>query len=545
MADLSKLPPNPAGSPTFPSDARATDALRFRFGAALSATLTDAPHPTSVDLTRWHDYSDLFSKTLKQDHPGIVNKASFKAFIAACGFPDTHAQGTADFEAPTIQLGSTAIPWGQLNGPQGAFALQPIGDDSQAFTVAAPPAVDTPAYAVELIELYWASLLRDRPFTLFDDSELAQAASAELTKHVAHYAGPTKGGVVTPDVLFRGAFRGELAGPYISQLCITPTMLGAQSIDQLVQTYGAGKDFMLDPDEWFAIQNGAAPSDAVTPDPKPRFLHNGRGLAAFTHIDELYQAYLVAYLVLETWKVDANPGSPYRAKLAAGYKKQKPFGTFGGPDIAATLGAVAKAALDAVWYQKWIVHLRHRPEASGGLVYLRKTNASHMPLAATALHPFILDSHAVERSFHQNHSYLLGQTFPEGSPTHPAYPTGHGTVAGACMTALKFFYDCEQPVQTFAKPMVPTADGLSRVAYTGADASSMTISGELHKLAHNISFGHGIHAGIHWRSDTDASIRLGEAVALKFLHDRAWAYKEQFSITINTIDDLLVEIKNF
>ena len=31
--------------------------------------------------------------------------------------------------------------------------------------------------------------------------------------------------------------------------------------------------------------------------------------------------------------------------------------------------------------------------------------------------------------------------FPEGSPAHPAYPTGHGTVAGACITVLKFFYD--------------------------------------------------------------------------------------------------------
>ncbi len=42
----------------------------------------------------------------------------------------------------------------------------------------------------------------------------------------------------------------------------------------------------------------------------------------------------------------------------------------------------------------------------------------------------------------------------------------------------------------------------------------MTVNGELHKLAHNISFGHGIHEGIHWRSDTDYSMLLGEEVAL-------------------------------
>ena len=49
----------------------------------------------------------------------------------------------------------------------------------------------------------------------------------------------------------------------------------------------------------------------------------------------------------------------------------------------------------------------------------------------------------------------------------------------------------------------------------------LTVNGELHKLAHNISFGHGIHAGIHWRSDTETSILLGEAVALSYLRDRA------------------------
>jgi len=44
----------------------------------------------------------------------------------------------------------------------------------------------------------------------------------------------------------------------------------------------------------------------------------------------------------------------------------------------------------------------------------------------------------------------------------------------------------------------------------------MTVNGELHKLAHNSSFGHGIREGIHWRSDTDYSTLLGEEVALSF-----------------------------
>src|SRR5207248_9156403 len=105
-----------------------------------------------------------------------------------------------------------------------------------------------------------------------------------------------------------------------------------------------------------------------------------------------------------------------------------------------------------------------------------------------------------------------------GSPTHPAYPTGHGTVAGACITILKFFFDGNFVIP---HPVVPGSDGLSLLPYTGGDAGQMTVNGELNKLAHNISFGHGIPAGIHWRSDTDSSIQLGEALAISVLQDRA------------------------
>jgi hypothetical protein len=54
--------------------------------------------------------------------------------------------------------------------------------------------------------------------------------------------------------------------------------------------------------------------------------------------------------------------------------------------------------------------------------------------------------------------------------------------------------------------------------------------GELNKLAHNISFAHGIYAGIHWRSDTDTSIEPGEAVALSLLEDLAPTYNEKFTV---------------
>ncbi|HEY0784139.1 MAG TPA: vanadium-dependent haloperoxidase, partial [Thermoanaerobaculia bacterium] len=207
--------------------------------------------------------------------------------------------------------------------------------------------------------------------------------------------------------------------------------------------------------------------------------------------------------------------------------------------IAATLGAVSRAALNAVWYQKWPVHLRHRPESGGGIVHLTKIGKR---TTEGQVDKIVLDSDAVQQSFATYGSYLLSQAFPEGSPAHPAYPTGHGTVGGACITVLKFFFDGNAAIPN---PMVPLPDGSMLHPYTGADRGRMRVDGELHKLAHNISFGHGTHAGIHWRSDTDYSLLLGEAVALDFLQDQAYTYREDFAVTLTKMDGSSHTIKNF
>jgi hypothetical protein len=147
----------------------------------------------------------------------------------------------------------------------------------------------------------------------------------------------------------------------------------------------------------------------------------------------------------------------------------------------------------------------------------------------------------LQQSYAKYGTWLLSQAFPEGSPMHPAYPTGHGTVGGACITMLKFFFDGNFAIPN---PVAPTSDGLSLVPYTGSDAGQLTVNGELNKLGHNITFGHGIHAGIHWRSDSDASLLLGEAVALSFLRDRAKIYNEPFTVRLTKFDGTVATISN-
>jgi hypothetical protein len=371
-------------------------------------------------------------------------------------------------------------------------------------------------------------------FTDYDATPLAAQAAAELSG-LPSYLGPRNGGGrVTTDLLFRGVFPGETSGPYISQFLITPTFLGTQPLSQQMVSYLPNIDYMTSFSDWLTVQNGSLTGLKNQTDPVLRYLRVGRDLATFTHVDVLYQAYFTALLVLAGLGAPLNPGNPY-----VGSRCENGFGTFGAPDFAGTLTEVSTRALNAVWYQKWFVHLRPRPEATGGQVHLVKTGQG----SATDVKPsnVILNSVGLQQSYAKYGSWLLSQAYPEGSPTHPAYPTGHGAVGGACITILKFFFDGNFAIE---KPLVPTSDGRSLVSYTGSDAGQLTVNGELNKLGHNISFGHGIHAGIHWRSDSDASLLLGEAVALSFLRDRAKIYNEPFTVRLTKFDGTTATISN-
>jgi hypothetical protein len=247
---------------------------------------------------------------------------------------------------------------------------------------------------------------------------------------------------------------------------------------------------------------------------------------------------------LGTIAAPPNPGNPY-----IGSKSQKSGVTLGVNDAPGTIAEMATRALKGVWFHKWIVDLRLRPEEYGGLVQARKTGTSPSPQAAAALNPDVLNSAVLPMINSTYGSYLLPQAYPEGSPTHPCYPTGHGAVAGACITAIKFFYDGTQKIQPLLTAagrnvVVPSDDGLTLTPYAGADGASLDINGELSKLAFNISLGHGIHAGIHFRSSSFWSILLGEQIALSILNDRAKSYDEPFTITITKFDGTLAKITN-
>lgn len=513
-------------------------AYQLRMSEAMrDAMMGAADNVNNGDTARYADKGGTYTKALPHDDYGRVDPNAFATFETAL------VSGKAsDFEK--IIMGGTRT----LNGPQGGLAFDLEMMDSVQFgqpMVPPAPAIASDQTATELVEHYWASLLRDVSFTAYGSSEMAVQAAAEMGS-LPGYLGPRNAqGQVTPDLLFRGGFPGEALGPYVSQFLLQPTFLGSQPISQQQWTYLPGIDYGTDFASWLAIQNGVDTKLRNQMDPQYRFRRNGRDLAANTHMDVLFQEYFIACLVLAsinatppgsftTGGAPFNPGNPYSSSAT-----QNGFGSFGWPDAAAAIEEVADKALNVVWYQKWFVHLRPRPESVGGIVHLLKTGQENR--TDVALSPVVLNSQGLQQSFHKCGTYLLAQAFPEGSPAHPSYPTGHGTVAGACVTVLKFFFDGNFVIPN---PVVPSPDGLSLVPYTGSDAGQLTVNGELNKLGHNVSFGHGIHAGIHFRSDTDTSLLLGEEVALNFLRNRARTYNEPFTVNIARFDGSIATITN-
>jgi hypothetical protein len=488
-------------------------------------------HRSNDDEQRFPTRIGSFSKGLPHNARGEVEPAAYAAFLHAL-----RSQRPGDFAAIPLGKGRPLV------NPQAGLSLDLQGPDAQAVTMPPAPAVDSAEAANEMVELYWMALLRDTPFALLRCSSLASEAAAELSRLEA-FTGPRTNGEVTPATLFRGFTPGDLAGPYLSQFLLQPIHYGSLVIDQRQETVPAQSDHMQRYNEWLAVQNGAQPA-APTLDPTRRYMRNLRDLAHYVHVDALYEAYLNAALILLSINAPVDAGNPYIQS-----PNQIGFGTFGGPHILSLVTEVATRALKAVWYQKWFVHRRLRPEAYGGLVHLEKSGEADYPV-----HAAIRKAPVLERVRHHNRerageaSYLLPMAFPEGSPTHPAYGAGHATVAGACVTILKAWFDESFPLRGArfrdGTPLVISEagdDGLRLRPYTGDDAGSLTVGGELNKVAANIAIGRNM-AGVHWRSDYTESLRLGEEVALGILEEQSICYNEPNAFSLTTFDGRRVRV---
>jgi membrane-associated phospholipid phosphatase len=511
-----------------PPCARKEVSFLRRVQAALQNKLAPVPpHPCNGDEARYPDKIGSYSKGLPHDAFGEVDLAAYEAM--------KHALVTGKFSA------FEAIPMGcpdplRLVNPLAGLAFDLEGRDSHQLYQPPAPALASAEEAGEMVEHYWQALLRDVPFESYGSDPLAAAAAADLSS-LSDFRGPRVGGAVTPQVLFRDDLPGSLVGPYISQFFWMPSPLGANFVEQRIRTKLPGSDCLTDYAEWLSVQNGCKPGPAKVFDPVRRYIRAGRDLAEWLRVDVLFQAYFDAALIMLSppnlldveqggLGIPFNPGNPYLHSAT-----QTGFATFGPPYVATLIAEVATRALKAVWFQKWYVHRRLRPENYAGLVHHVIQNGRPYPV-----HPDVLNSEAVSRVYSAHGAYLLPMAYQEGAPLHPSYGSGHGTVAGACVTVLKALFDGSHVID---KPVVAAPDGLSLLPYSGPP---LTITGELNKLASNVATGRNI-AGVHWRSDAWESLKLGEQVGMSILRDMRLTYPEPFGgFTFQKFDGTTVTV---
>ncbi len=507
---------NPLG-PLTPAERR-EQAFQIRVQTASAYRTTPIPaQRDNNDEERFPNRIGSFSKGLPHNERGEVDLNAYQSLLNALNSGQPQA-----FE--NIPLGGGSNPRRLVN-PQSGLAYDTQGADPRSFSIPPAPRFDSAEEAAEIVENYWMALLRDVPFDEYETHPLAQGAAEELS-NLKSFQGPKKMGKVTPQTLFRDRLPGVLRGPYISQFLLKPVPFGAQGYSQVMRTILPDKNFMTDFNEWLAVQRGQMRDfQASDFDPTLVYIRNGRDLSQWVHIDVLFQAYFNACLILL-----AGPNSPSAVGGGIGGQfdagnpyirsvTQDGFGTLGGPFYIGLLTEVATRALKAVWFQKWYVHRRLRPEAFGGRIHVVKTGMANYPINEQAL-----NSMAVDKTFQRYNTYLLPQAFPEGSPIHPAYGAGHATVAGACVTILKALFDESMPI---ANPVQVdlSANGTNLKNYVSSE--SLTVGGELNKLASNVATGRNI-AGVHWRSDGVESLLLGEQVAISVLRDYKLTYNELF-----------------
>jgi membrane-associated phospholipid phosphatase len=165
--------------------------------------------------------------------------------------------------------------------------------------------------------------------------------------------------------------------------------------------------------------------------------------------------------------------------------------------IWAALDVAIASALEAAWYYKW-------------LSARQLTSRRERPIEYAVRNGYDLQV-LYDRPDELNPNYITcpdarpcagSRPFSPGTPRHPAYPSGHSTYAGAATTILAYFFGND-----------PTPQALG--CRTGT-----TIGQELRNMADNIGMGR-LWAGIHWRSDHEAGLKLGQVVACLVLRQLA------------------------
>lgn len=452
------------------------------------------------------NFRAMFAKTMPHNMNGTVVVSAYAMYRTALNTRDI-------VSFSNIPLGSV-MPNIQFKEPLVGITLNPVGPAPSTIEALPCPSMTSQEAAGEMVEDYCLALSRDVPFANY-------AIDATIASCVGYLSVLPAFSSVNSTTIFRGISAGDTIGPYLSQLLWNdcpywPNSISARSLYPMHVTTN---NRMLDAASYLSCQNGLYTESNPVLQVVPTYISCGRDLAHYVWRDLPGQFGECAARIALSQGAQFSPLNPYIASSLL--QNQCAFPTWSLSDICACLHPCGQLALTCAWYSKWFSHRRLRPEAFANEIEQVRLTASN----PTNIHPDLLTSAVLPAIGILNgagppvNNYYLSQTYPEGSPAHPSYPSGHATFAGACATIIKAFLD-ENFI--FPTPVEANAAGTLLNPYVGPP---LTLGNELNKMAFNIGCGRN-WAGVHYRSDITNGILLGEQVAISFLQDWIERYPE-------------------
>ena len=474
---------------------------------------------SATNLQEFESGQQLNEDKVLQNLPGLYGKGLLQQTNGSCLPEEVDqyqllvAMEAGDQDALNqISLGGAR----RLVNTQAAFARELVGGIPYGFTMPPCPTVDSAEAAAEMTEVYEMCLAADITFMDLNGSSAntdADRAVANLNAFGADCKAPKDGGAVTRKLLFRGTAEGCNFGPYVSQFLMHDFSLG---VNPIVQKYlFENGTYGITEADYLEIQKGNIPVPQA-PSGTPYRPYTPRGLGSLVHVDFVYQFfYYAAQIILDA-------GIPRHGAYVDIFPDEAFVTNAGVVHIATAVADVCKNAMTAAWCQKWRNHLRLRPEEMAARV-VKQGDGVISGVVSSDMYAkggtTIAAVEAYNAPLGGESKAWLPLQYCEGSPTHPAYPSGHAVVAGACATVLKQIFADQQWSQMgdFA-PIYESPDGDQLVAYGGGDTAAMTVHTELNKLAANCAHGRAL-AGVHYRADGDEGLILGEKVGIQYYAD--------------------------
>mgnify|MGYP001223897687 CR=1 FL=1 len=384
--------------------------------------------------------------------------------------------------------------------PFSGHSFNLIGMDSSSFDISGYDQIDSMQMALDMSEVYVMSLKRNTTFMDLVSNQIPYVSDFSNYKDQGYHS--------IALLHFRGARKNETHGPYISQFLYHPILVGGMHIEQ---RFKVDDPFETNEETWLQMQNSSSYSKQESFTYK--YLHTPQVLASAVHYDTPYQFYYNACLIA----------------IQNGVKLHG-FWTSGGvPSLLASVAHVSLGVLRTAWYLKWGI-LRIRPEE-----YAHRINISDQNIINNT--PGLLNMITYFKQYSptiindQNQTYgnlLLNCSYQEGSPNHPSFPSGHACIAAACVTVMKAMFVLHDQNMDHLKwngSVLHSINGETLVNFAGS-TSNLTIIGELNKLVSNVSFGRQ-WAGVHYTTDSECGIQIGEKYAERYLMDIAVEFYEK------------------